>query len=285
MSDSFVTGAESCFSLKHIRWWLLNIPVHLHTPSPLTYCRCQFHTCPWIIETVRNSRYSARIQVSSTSYSPDGEAAVAVWLLQAECPASTQISVKHRDVPVFSFTTSFYWFSPQWYSIYNMAPVLSAYKQTCLNSTLICLHVCQSTCQSFGFLSLYSERQCRVLQEMWEKEKKEEDLQQRTSGWSVDEASARSTCFQRVYLSVSRNYWTDFHFTWMEDESQCTLDHVIFCCGGISSHFLKRWQIMCGSGWEQFHSAPTMKIDGNSCWEGWNTVVSVWVGLKVRLLD
>lgn len=89
-----------------------------------------------------------------------------------------------------------------------------------------------------------------------------------------------STC-----LSVSRNYWTDFHLTWMEDESQCTLDHVIFCCGGISSHFLKRWQIMCGSGWEQFHSAPTMKIDGNSCWEGWNTVVSVWVGLKVRLLD
>lgn len=116
-------------------------------------------------------------------------------------------------------------------------------------------------------------------------ERKEDDLQQRTSGWSVDEASARSTCFQRVYLSVSRNYWTDFHFTWMEDESQCTLDHVIFCCGGISSHFLKRWQIMCGSGWEQFHSAPTMKIDGNSCWEGWNTVVSVWVGLKVRLLD
>lgn len=115
--------------------------------------------------------------------------------------------------------------------------------------------------------------------------KKEEDLQQRTSGWSVDEASARSTCFQRVYLSVSRNYWTDFHFTWMEDESQCTLDHVIFCCGGISSHFLKRWQIMCGSGWEQFHSAPTMKSGGNSCWEGWNTVVSVWVGLKVRLLD
>lgn len=137
-------------------------------------------------------------------------------------------------------------------------------------------------CQSFGFLSLYSERQCRALQEMWEKERG------RPAAKDLRLVCRRGLCTLNLFstcLSVSRNYWTDFHFTWMEDESQCTLDHVIFCCGGISSHFLKRWQIMCGSGWEQFHSAPTMKSDGNSCWEGWNTVVSVWVGLKVRLLD
>lgn len=177
---------------------------------------------------------------------------------------------------------------------HNMAPVLSAWLfsrymlliitepdiQTNTSEFNSDLFACAKVLVSWAFIQRDSVERYRKCGR-----KKEDDLQRRTSGWSVDEASARSTCFQRVYLSVSRNYWTDFHFTWMEDESQCTLDHVIFCCGGISSHFLKRWQIMCGSGWEQFHSAPTMKIDGNSCWEGWNTVVSVWVGLKVRLLD
>lgn len=160
---------------------------------------------------------------------------------------------------------------------HNMAPVLSAWLfsrymlliitepdiQTNTSEFNSDLFACAKVLVSWAFIQRDSVERYRKCGR-----KKEDDLQRRTSGWSVDEASARSTCFQRVYLSVSRNYWTDFHFTWMEDESQCTLDHVIFCCGGISSHFLKRWQIMCGSGWEQFHSAPTMKSDGNSCWEG-----------------
>lgn len=64
---------------------------------------------------------------------------------------------------------------------HNMAPVLSAVftlyaahyywaRQTNKHVWIQLWFVCM--CQSFGFLSLYSERQCRALQEMWEKEKR-----------------------------------------------------------------------------------------------------------------